>query len=357
MATVGVPLYLGEVAPNHLRGLFGALNQVGVVCGILLAQLVAALTAESLHWRFLLAMPAIAGTLTLLCRPLLPESPKYLLTSLMGEEAALASLRRLRAKGEEALGKEVEALRAEVESSGCSSSASLGAVFADRSLRLPLFVAFSMMVGQQWSGINAIFFYSTSFFADAGLEDPVLGTLLASTVNVISMLGTLPFMEKVGRRRLLLLGIGGMLVTAVVLTHVLVLKESHRKDGSESPLLDTASVLCVLLFVTAFEVGPGAIPWQIGAEIFPEEPRATAMGAAAVLNWVCNFIIGLLFPPMTEVLGPAVFVPFVLVLAAWFFVTFRYVPETKGKTIAQIQVEFAKIAGGEVLQPLKDVAS
>jgi len=357
MATVGVPLYLGEIAPAHLRGLFGALNQVAIVFGILVSQLIAALAAESLHWKYLLGLPALGGVLVLLARPLLPETPMYLLTSLTGEDDALRSLRRLRPNGEKAIADELEALRADIESVGSTTGASsLRAVFADPSLRLPLFVAFSMMVGSQWSGINAIFFYSTSFFAEAGLNDPVVGTLLASAVNALAMLAACPLIETAGRRRLLLVGVSGMLVTAVVLTVVLVLKEACAVKGA-CKLLDASSVVCVLLFVTFFEFGPGPIPWQIGAEIFPETPRATAMGAAAALNWLCNGAIGLLFPPMQVVLGAWVFVPFAVVLAAWLAVTLRYTPETKGKSIAQIQMEFARIAGGEVHLPLKDVTA
>ena len=110
--------------------------------------------------------------------------------------------------------------------------------------------------------------------------------------------------------------------------------------------LNVLSVLAVLGFVVAFEVGPGPIPWQIGSELFQEAPRATAMSMAASVNWLCNAAIGLSFPLMQAALGPAVFLPFCAVLATWIWFTSRYVPETQGKSLAQVTDELATIAAG-----------
>jgi len=222
-----------------------------------------------------------------------------------------------------------------------SASTTMVSLLADKSLRLPLLIAAVMTIGQQWSGINAVFFYSTSFFAAAGLANPVLGSLLASAVNLAAIIVATPLMEVFGRKRLLLSGVGGMLFSALALTVVLMLK---AVGASFVALLDTASILCVLLFVTAFEIGPGPIPWQIGGEIFPEGPRAAAMAAAASLNWLCNAAIGLSFPAMSQRLGVFSFLPFCGVLTFWLRFTSRYVPETKGKSLAQIQLEFAAIS-------------
>ena len=111
-------------------------------------------------------------------------------------------------------------------------------------------------------------------------------------------------------------------------------------------LLNLLSIVAVLAFVCAFEVGPGPIPWQIGAEIFPEGPRATAMSLAAGVNWMCNAAIGLSFPLMQRALGPLAFAPFCVVLAAWTRFTSLYVPETKGKSLSAIQEELALISEG-----------
>lgn len=157
-------------------------------------------------------------------------------------------------------------------------------------------------------------------------------------------------MERAGRKALLLTGAGGMLGSGLVLTAALLLKAAGgvvlgmQLGGA----LDMLSILSVLAFVSFFELGPGPIPWQIGSEIFPEEPRAAAMGAAAVLNWVLNAAVGLGFPLMQAGLGPLAFAPFCAVLAYWLYFTRRYVPETQAKPIAEIQAEFAAISAGSM---------
>lgn len=179
----------------------------------------------------------------------------------------------------------------------------------------------------------------------AGLSNPALGSLLASGVNLLAMVLAVPLMESVGRKKLLLLGTQGMLGAGVLLCSVLAAKAASL-TLLPAPLLNGLSVLAILAFVSAFEVGPGPIPWQIGGEIFPEAPRASAMSLAATVNWLCNAAIGLSFPVMQRALGPLAFLPFCAVLFAWTQFTRRYVPETKGKSVGEVGEELAAIAAG-----------
>ena len=353
MATVATPLYLGEIASTSVRGLFGSLNQLAVVLSIFFAQaMAAAAQLENLHYRWVLGAPAILGAAQLLMLPLMPESPRWCLSAGGGVEAAQAALRRLRVSGDSsALDEELEQMRSDLRkmmrrtaAAGNRRRGVLALWKKQPDMRLPLVAASVMMMGQQCSGINAVFYYSTSFFASAGLSNPLIGTLLASGVNALAMVATVPMMERAGRRRLLLVGIGGMLFAALALSMVLLAEESPHLDVSRHTL-DTAAIGFVLLFVATFELGPGPIPWQIGAEIFPEGPRATAMGFAATLNWLCNASVGLGFPLMQGALGPYVFFPFAAVLALWLGFTFRFVPETRGRSVSEIQAEFLRLAG------------
>jgi len=347
MATVGVPLYLGEIAPVDLRGALGSLNQLGICVGIFLAQAAGAAAAHcGVHWRFLLGMPAALGALTLATLPLLPETPSWSVTA-TGKAAAVGALQRLRPPGDDAIETEAAQLEADAASAKAKAGGSNAKVniWGDKTLRLPLTVAGMMAIGQQWSGINAVFFYSTGFFAAAGLSNPVLGTLLASGINAIASALAVPLMETQGRKKLLLTGAAGMLGSAIILSTALCLKACGSVGGGGS-FLDSLSILAIISFVSFFELGPGPIPWQIGAEIFPEEPRAAAMGAGAALNWVFNAAVGLGFPLMQAGLGPLAFGPFCIVLAYWLYFTKRYVPETQGKSITEIQAEFADISAG-----------
>jgi len=235
--------------------------------------------------------------------------------------------------------------RGVVAEAGAPDAYSVPGLLADASLRLPLTIALVLSIGQQWSGINAVFFYSTGFFQAAGLSNPALGSLLASGVNLLAMVLAVPLMESVGRKKLLLLGTQGMLGAGVLLCSVLAAKAASL-TLLPAPLLNGLSVLAILAFVSAFEVGPGPIPWQIGGEIFPEAPRASAMSLAATVNWLCNAAIGLSFPVMQRALGPLAFLPFCAVLFAWTQFTRRYVPETKGKSVGEVGEELAAIAAG-----------
>ena len=226
-------------------------------------------------------MVQVLGCGQLLATPFMPESPRWSVSKGESEQAARA-LRVLRAADADRVCDELRELTAELQpssggaeasavgsgggqSGGVGALAAMKTLFGDRSLRLPLTIALAMSVGQQWSGINAVFFYSTSFFASAGLSNPVVGTLLASTVNVIAMCAVVPLMERLGRKRLLLLGTRGMLGSALCLTAVLVAKAA----GLAFPVLSLLSVLTVLAFVTAFEFGPGPIAWQVGETGMP----------------------------------------------------------------------------------------
>jgi hypothetical protein len=299
-----------------------------------------------------LGAPLLVGAAQLLLMPLLPESPRWCLSTGGGVDTARVALARLRQAGDTAaLEEELEQMQSDLRNVRKSAAAMgnrrqnvIELWRKQRDLRLPLLTAGIMMIGQQFSGINAVFYYSTSFFQSAGLSNPIVGTLLASGVNAIAMVATVPLMERAGRRRLLLLGILGMLISALALSAVLIAEESPDVQMVRSTL-DAAAISFVLLFVATFELGPGPIPWQIGAEIFPEGPRATAMGFAATLNWLCNAAVGLGFPPMQRALGAYVFFPFAAILAAWLGFTYRFVPETRGRTVSQVQAEFLKMTG------------
>jgi len=233
MATVAAPLYLGEIATTETRGALGSLAQLSVVVAIVVAQGLAALITLQLglHWRLVLGLPAFIGAAQLALLPLLPETPRYLLSRGFAQEGeahdearearsearseAREALRLLRPRGgqaSEAVEAELAALEQELGAGaggGGRRGERRGVLLLWRdsaSLRLPLLNAAAMMIGQQLSGINAVFYYSTTFFSSAGLDSPVAGTLLASAVNVLAMLASSAMMECAGRRRLLLVG-------------------------------------------------------------------------------------------------------------------------------------------------------
>ncbi|KAG2905471.1 hypothetical protein PC114_g11523 [Phytophthora cactorum] len=257
---------------------------------------------------------------------LLTESPRWLLTKNRPKEAA-DILRRLR--GSNDVYEEIDSI---CSASDNESGANTGIwdVLKDRSIRFPLVAAVVLQVAQQFSGINAVMFYASSFFKNVGLKDPLVGATLVYTVNVISTGVALVLMDTAGRRPLLIYSAIGMIISSIVLTLGLM---------NALPFASMASVGGVMCFVWFFEIGLGPIPWLIVAEMFPAKPRPTAMSIATMVNWSCSFLVGLTFPTMQRELGEYTFVPFCAALCLALAFTLKYVPETKGKTIQEIQDE------------------
>jgi MFS family permease len=177
-----------------------------------------------------------------------------------------------------------------------------------------------------------VFYYSTSFFNDAGMNGQI-GTVLTGLINVISTGISIPLIEKFGRRPLILLAESGMLVSIAVLTGALLGKSA---DAALASYLGPVAIIGVLFFVTFFEFGLGAIPWSIAAEIFPGESRGAAMAIAATFNWFANTLVAVLFPIIAKTLGNLSFLPFAAWLTFGLIFTIAYVPETRGKEPAQL---------------------
>ncbi|KAI9916171.1 hypothetical protein PsorP6_016729 [Peronosclerospora sorghi] len=330
--SVVVPLYLGELAPPNLRGALGTGYQLFMVIGVLAADLLAfGYSGESKGitepgWRFLFGFTAVPGILQLALASLLTESPRWLLTKNRPKEAA-DILRRLR--GSNDVYEEIDSI---CSASDNESGANTGIwdVLRDQSIRFPLVAAVVLQIAQQFSGINAVMFYASSFFKNVGLKDPLVGATLVFTVNVVATGVALVLMDTAGRRPLLIYSAVGMIVSSVVLTLGLM---------DALPFSSMASVGGLMCFVWFFEIGLGPIPWLIVAEMFPAKPRPTAMSIATMVNWSCSFVVGLSFPTMQNELGEYTFVPFCISLCLALVFTLKYVPETKGKTIQEIQAE------------------
>ena len=200
----------------------------------------------------------------------------------------------------------------------------IGEVLRDEQLSFPFWLVSLILVAQQLSGINAVFFYSTGIFSAAGVGDPLMATLLTSFVNAASTAAVLPLVEAQGRRPLLLWGGGGMAVCAVAMCAAL-----EQKAGA-------AAVAAVLGYICFFELGLGAVPWMLGGEVFPHNAKEAALAAASGLNWAANFVVGLLFPLLQARLGPLSFLPFAFVLAATTAALWALLPETKGRDPLEI---------------------
>ncbi|XP_073342265.1 solute carrier family 2, facilitated glucose transporter member 3 [Pagrus major] len=338
------PMYVGEISPTALRGAFGTLHQLGVVIGILVAQIfgLESLLGSDTLWPLLLALTILPAVMQTIMLPFCPESPRYLLISLNQEEEARKALVRLR--GTEDVNDDIQEMKEEGMKMAMEKKVTIPELFRSPNYRQPIIIAIILQLSQQLSGINAVFYYSTGIFTTAGVTQPIYATIGAGVVNTVFTIVSLFLVERAGRRTLHLIGLAGMAVCALLMTISLALVEKNQS-------LSYLAIVAVFGFVASFEMGPGPIPWFIVAELFSQGPRPAAMAISGFSNWTANFLVGLGFPKLAELCGAYVFIIFMVLLIFFFIFTFLRVPETKGRTFDDIAQGFSASAGKSPQSP------
>ncbi|XP_012255645.1 glucose transporter type 1 isoform X3 [Athalia rosae] len=337
-----VPMYISEIAPLNLRGGLGTVNQLAVTVGLLVSQVlgIEQILGTDKGWPVLLGLAICPAILQLLLLPFCPESPRYLLITKQWEEEARKALRRLRASNQ--VEEDIEEMRAEERAQQAESSISMTELICSPTLRAPLVIGVVMQLSQQLSGINAVFYYSTSLFTSSGLtqESAKFATIGIGAIMVGMTLVSIPLMDRTGRRTLHLYGLGGMFIFSIFITISFLIKEFFGYVQEMIDWMSYLSVVSTLSFVVFFAVGPGSIPWMITAELFSQGPRPAAMSIAVLVNWLANFLVGIGFPSMQTTLDNYTFLPFSAFLAIFWIFTYKKVPETKNKTFEEILALF-----------------
>ena len=258
VATSVVPTYFSEISPIESRGAVGTMHQLGITVGILISQ---ALSTPSLnllgsveHWQWLFFVPCVTGAVELCVLPFCPESPSYLFST-EGEASARRALQRL-LPCSESVEEYLENIRSEASASqgDTKSNMSVMELFRERSLRKQLIVGITCQLMMQFSGIDAVFYYSTSVFYQAGVSDPELATTCLGVINVIITIIAVRCMDSAGRKTLLTWSWIGLLMSFTILTMSFVFKP--YVDG-----MDQVSVAATTLVIVFFAFGPGCIAW------------------------------------------------------------------------------------------------
>jgi len=331
--TAVAPVYLSEIAPVRLRGALGVLNQFGIVTGILVGYILGLkqMLGTDQGWPYLLGFGCLVAVLQIFTLPFCPRSPRYLLLKLNKEFETVQALHKLRGTAD--VNEDMEEMRVEQELHLREERVSVIALLQIQALRTPLIISVVLQMAQQFSGINAVFYYSTSIFASAGVKEDRVASCFVGVISVVMTGVTVKVVEVMGRRSLMLMGLGGMFVFYAVMTI------SFRYEYLSG--MNYVAVVATLLSVTFFQLGPGPIPWFITAELFSQGPRPAAVGIAGVVNWLSNFLVGLVFPSMQRALTPYTFLVFMALVGLFFTFTLFFVPETKGKTIQEISGRFS----------------
>jgi len=333
--TVAVPMYLGEIAPPHLRGALGTMFQLTACVAMLGAQVIGlpSLLGTRQLWPIFVLISAVPWLFSTLLHGRLLESPHWLVRQgAWKAEAAQEIIAQLRGlpMDDPAVEQELEFLLTQSLGQTGARRPSLAKALQDPGVASGLTVCVCCAVVQQFSGINNAFNYSSTFLVQNGLSIDLVMiiTVLMNVGNVLVTLLSTYLMDRVGRRTLLLGSSAGMMVCILALTVVL------RSSGQ--PWTPPCAVLAVVGLVMSFGIGLGPVPWLLPAELFSMDKCALGTSLAASSNWLANFAAGQVFLPMATALEGNCFMPFALVLMCFLIYVHASVPETRGKTLDQI---------------------
>lgn len=337
------PVYIAEISPAEHRGRLVSLNQFTIVIGILAAQIVNYLIADPVApgatseeilnswngqtgWRWMFGAEAFPAAAFIVLSFLIPESPRWLVKQGRIEEARKTFTKIFGEKGAEAVLKEVEStIHAGEEKINWK-------VLAEPKVKTAVLVGTVLAVFQQWCGINVIFNYAEDIFASAGysVSGILFNIVITGIVNVIATVAALALVDRLGRRALMLYGSAALAVVYFIMGAFYY----YQVTG-------IGVLLLVLLAIACYGVTLAPIVWVIISEIFPNRVRGIALSISVGALWIACFVLTYTFPIMNKALGPSgTFWIYGAICAAGFIFTYKMLPETKGKSLEEIEEAF-----------------
>jgi SP family sugar:H+ symporter-like MFS transporter len=341
-ASVVSPAYTAEISPPQIRGRLASLQQLGIVVGIFAALLSDQLLANRAGgangllwggldaWRWMFLVEVLPALLFGLATVLIPESPRYL----VGAKREGRALEVLLMIDRSATESDVISIRRTLETDHSPRFADLRSA---QGKVLPIvWIGTALSMLQQLVGINSIFYYGDVLWQSVGFSstDSLRNNVVTGVINIVATLVAIGFVDRAGRRPLLLWGSAGMAVTLAAL--VLAFATASHVDGQLvlSRPMGLAALLCANLYVFAFGMSWGPVVWVLLGEMFPNAIRGAAMAAAVFAQWLANWLVTITFPPIVAAAGPGaaygVYLAFTLLS---FWLVRRFVKETKGRPL------------------------
>lgn len=336
VASAVAPVYISELAPADMRGSLVTFFQLAVTVGILVAYLVGlAFTDVDEGWRWMLGLGAVPAVILALGIVRLPRSPRWLMMQ-EDPEAARSALERVRPAGPEAIEFEIQQIR---DSTGPDTSR-----WSD--LRAPavkaaLLVGLGLAILQQITGINTVIYYAPTIIQDTGVDSSssaILASLGVGIINVVMTVVALRLLDRAGRRTLLFIGVSGMSASLFALGLAFI-------SGMPETLSTVLAIGSLMVFVSSFAISLGPIFWLLNSEIYPLAVRGKAAAAGTMTNWFFNFVVSVTFLSLIDLLtqtGAFWFYGLIGLVTLWF--CWRFVPETRGKTLEQVDAIFERRA-------------
>ena len=326
MLSAVIPTYISEISPTRLRGTFVSFYQLFVVIGILVAYCANyGLYGRENDWRYMLGLPLVFAVIDIMVLMALPESPRWLIQKGKPDKAARIISRFGISEADAAA--IMEAGRAKSE-----KSAKLSELFKGTTAKIVILGSL-LAFFQQITGINVVINYAPNILGSVGIadSDPMLQTVFIGAANLLFTVIALWLCDKFGRKTLLLWGCAGLVVSLGYLTYAFSMPQPN----------DTGVLVAILLYIAFFALSLSPLMFVVTAEIYPSHIRGTAMALSTGISWACAFIVVQFYPWVESTLGENVaFGIFALLsLAAGLFIKF-FIPETKGKSLEEIEAYF-----------------
>lgn len=328
IASYTAPLYISEISPHQQRGALVALNQLAITVGILISYIVDYSFADYQGWRWMLGLGALPGIFLLIGMLYLPDSPRWLLSK--GDKSQARSVLQKIRGAKANISKEFQAIQKTIQ----DESTDWTFVFSHR-VRPVLWIGFGLAFIQQVTGINTILYYAPTILQMSGFGSSATSILATMGIGAILVLVTvisLPLIDFIGRRPLLISGLIGMAISLGLLAFL------FRANNQITASMHSLALISMLLYIACFSFSLGPIMWLMIAEIYPLKVRGVGASLATCMNWASNLLVTATFLKLVELLGASgTFALYMLFSLLSIFFVYWLVPETKGVTLEQIE--------------------
>jgi len=338
-ASFVAPLYISEVSPPRVRGGLVSFNQLAITSGILLSYLVNfAFQDVPGNWRWMLGLAIVPGAVLAIGMLTVPHTPRWLMQQ-GREDDAREVLRRLRGTDPDA---DIDAEIDDIKTANRRERSTRVRDLFKANIRPLIWIGLGLAVFQQFVGVNTVIYYAPTILSDTGLTKSasITQTVFVGVTNVVFTIVAVLLLDRVGRRKLLLIGTAGLTVSLIVLA-------AYFTSPALQQHASYLALLGLLVYIASFAVGLGPVFWLMISEIYPTGIRSKSMSLATVANWAANFIVAGTFLSLGSLMtrqGTFYLYGALGVLAFLFFL--RKVPETRGQSLEDIQGQLVDSAGG-----------
>lgn len=329
VASLAAPLYAAEMAPTRLRGRFVSAYQLAITFGILIADIVDEALASGSQWRLMLGASVIPAILLVLAMLPLPDSAVWYTKVGRRDEAATA-LARVRPD------EDVEVTLRDITASLGTTQASWGEVFS-RQWRAPLVLGVGLAIFQQLTGVNGVIYYSDKIFEAAGFttrqQQTAATTWSIGVVNVLATFIAVAYVDRLGRRPLMFAGLIGMALGLVVMSACF-----HFIDPGATTGAGIVMLVAMVVYIASFAFSLGPVVWTVINEIYPSTVRGRGVAVATAANWAAAWLVTRFFLTIVDAIGEsATFALFAVICALTYAFVWRRQPETRGRSLEDIQ--------------------